>query len=51
LKEKSHSTKGSVDNIDIGDEHSPKNQFTSATWVAITLLILSWIGFAVYVLA
>jgi hypothetical protein len=50
LKEKSHSTKGSVDNIDNGEEYSPKSQFTSATWVAITLLILSWIGFAVYVL-
>lgn len=50
LKAKSHPTGESEDNNAFTQYHDAQGQFTRATWVAIALLLLSWVGFAAYYL-
>ncbi|MGI2186286.1 DUF2956 domain-containing protein [Shewanella oncorhynchi] len=41
-----------TDELEDSDElFESQRQFTTATWIAITLLLLSWVGFAAYILA
>lgn len=40
-----------TDELEDSDElFESQRQFTIATWIAITLLLLSWVGFAAYIL-
>jgi hypothetical protein len=48
LKAKSRPAKYSSDDLDNSEDFGAQTQFTTATWVAITLLLLSWAGFAAY---
>lgn len=50
LKAKSRPAKDSSDDLDNNDDYVAQSQFTTATWIAITCLLLSWVGFAVYIL-
>ena len=50
LKSKSSAShdNGAVEEDDAHDYVQSQGQFTGATWVAISLLLLSWLSFAVY---
>jgi hypothetical protein len=52
LKAKSRPAKYSSDDLDNSEDFGAgldsQGQFTTATWVAIALLLLSWAGFAAY---
>lgn len=47
LKAKSNAV-GTTHHSDTDAELINMPQFTSATWIAITLLLISWLGFGVY---
>ncbi|MBB1270194.1 DUF2956 domain-containing protein [Shewanella sp. SR44-3] len=55
LKAKSRPAKNSSDAHDNNEafdaDLESQTQFTTATWIAITLLLLSWAGFATYLFA
>lgn len=48
LKAKSRPAVEDEDGDTFTEHLAPQGQFTRATWVAIALLLLSWIGFAAY---
>lgn len=48
LRAKSRTVNNIDDLEDSDDTLESQNQFTTATWIAITLLLLSWAGFVVY---
>ncbi|MGI1945839.1 DUF2956 domain-containing protein [Shewanella glacialipiscicola] len=50
LKAKFQTTNNINDTDEFDDNSEPKNQFTTATWIAIAMLVLSWLGFCAYIM-
>ncbi|ABE54329.1 conserved hypothetical protein [Shewanella denitrificans OS217] len=48
LKAKSRPAKDQSDDLDNNETSGTQTQFTTATWIVITLLLLSWACFGVY---
>jgi hypothetical protein len=48
LKAKSGATKAQSDDLDNSEVFDAQSQFTTATWIVITLLLLSWASFGIY---
>jgi hypothetical protein len=48
LKAKSRPAKDRSDDLDNNETSGTQSQFTTATWIVITLLLLSWASFGVY---